>query len=205
LQCVAACCSVLQRVAVCCSVLQCVAVCCSVLQCVAECCQWLFRDSGVWTWRSMRSHVTACECCFVTPGSDPGGACGYMTHSYVIWLIPKYGLRPSSLAAPMGVLICQKYCFVTQGCDPGGACGYMTYSYVIWLIGTWLTHRWYDLLGNGFGGACGYMTHSYVIWLIHMWYDSFICDMIHSWMRVATFFSRRSCGALIIVQGGVAS
>jgi len=34
LQCVAACCNVLQRVAVCCSVLQCVAVCCSVLQCV---------------------------------------------------------------------------------------------------------------------------------------------------------------------------
>jgi len=33
LQCVAVCCSVLQRVAVCCSVLQCVAVCCSVLQC----------------------------------------------------------------------------------------------------------------------------------------------------------------------------
>ena len=56
LQCVAVCCSVLQRVAlnilstitgahavenaciVCCSVLQCVAVCCSVLQCVAVCC-----------------------------------------------------------------------------------------------------------------------------------------------------------------------
>jgi len=37
LQCVAACCSVLQRVAVCCSVLQCVAVCCSVLQCAAVC------------------------------------------------------------------------------------------------------------------------------------------------------------------------
>jgi len=31
LQCVVACCSVLQYVAVCCSVLQCVAVCCSVL------------------------------------------------------------------------------------------------------------------------------------------------------------------------------
>jgi len=37
LQCVAVCCSVLQRVAACCSVLQCVAVCCSVLQCVAVC------------------------------------------------------------------------------------------------------------------------------------------------------------------------
>ena len=45
LQCVAVCCSVLQRVdilksqciAVCCSVLQCVAVCYSVLQCVAVC------------------------------------------------------------------------------------------------------------------------------------------------------------------------
>jgi len=57
LQCVAVCCSVLQRVervlhslilwmcidlyAVCCSVLQCVAVCCSVLQCVAACCKVL--------------------------------------------------------------------------------------------------------------------------------------------------------------------
>jgi len=36
MQCVAACCSVLQRVAACCSVLQCVAVCCSVLQCVSR-------------------------------------------------------------------------------------------------------------------------------------------------------------------------
>jgi len=36
-QCVAACCSVLQRVAACCNVLQCVAVCCNVLQCVATC------------------------------------------------------------------------------------------------------------------------------------------------------------------------
>jgi len=51
LQCVAVCCSVLQRVAVCrsvpwcvavcCSVLQCVAVYCSVSQCVAECCSEL--------------------------------------------------------------------------------------------------------------------------------------------------------------------
>jgi len=63
-QCVAVCCSVLQRVAVCCSVLQCVAVfcsvasmqgcvkeicsatctrCCSVLQCVSACCSVLQR------------------------------------------------------------------------------------------------------------------------------------------------------------------
>jgi len=47
LQCVAACCSVLQCcselqcVAMCCSVLQCAAVCCSVLQCVAVCCSVL--------------------------------------------------------------------------------------------------------------------------------------------------------------------
>jgi len=51
LQCVAVCCSALQRVAlsrdtrglyfVCCSVLQCVAVCCSVLQCGAVCCSVL--------------------------------------------------------------------------------------------------------------------------------------------------------------------
>jgi len=58
LQCVAVCCSVLQRVAVsfcdrnrlcvedapvavCCSVLQCVAVCCSVLQRVTVCCSVL--------------------------------------------------------------------------------------------------------------------------------------------------------------------
>jgi len=41
LQCVAVCCSVLQRVAACCSVLQCVAVCCSVLQRVAACCSVL--------------------------------------------------------------------------------------------------------------------------------------------------------------------
>ena len=40
-QCVAECCSVLQRVAVCCSVLQCVAVCGSTLQCVAVCCSVL--------------------------------------------------------------------------------------------------------------------------------------------------------------------
>jgi len=40
-QCVAVCCSVLQRGAVCCSVLQCVAVCWSVLQCVAVCCSVL--------------------------------------------------------------------------------------------------------------------------------------------------------------------
>jgi len=40
-ECVAVCCSVLQRVAVCCSVLQCVAVCCSVLQRVAVCCSVL--------------------------------------------------------------------------------------------------------------------------------------------------------------------
>jgi len=56
LQCVAACCSVLQlnlwRIhvphpadtgAVCCGVLQCVAVCCSVLQCVAVCCSVLWQ------------------------------------------------------------------------------------------------------------------------------------------------------------------
>ena len=57
LQCVAVCCSVLQRVVVCCSVLQCVEVCCSVLQrvvvcysllqCVAVCC-------------SVLQYVTAC-------------------------------------------------------------------------------------------------------------------------------------------------
>ena len=50
MQCVAVCCSVLQRVAVCCRVLQCVAVwlkvcaeevCCSMLQCVAVCCSVL--------------------------------------------------------------------------------------------------------------------------------------------------------------------
>ena len=40
-QCVAVCCSVLQRVVVCCSVLQCVAVCCSVLQRVVVCCSVL--------------------------------------------------------------------------------------------------------------------------------------------------------------------
>jgi len=40
-QCVAVCCSVLQRAAVCCSVLQCAAVCCSVLQCAAVCCSVL--------------------------------------------------------------------------------------------------------------------------------------------------------------------
>jgi len=40
-QCVAVCCSVLQRSAMCCSLLQCVAVCCSVLQCVAVCCSVL--------------------------------------------------------------------------------------------------------------------------------------------------------------------
>ena len=34
MQCVAECCSALQRVAVCCSVLQCVSVCCNVMQCV---------------------------------------------------------------------------------------------------------------------------------------------------------------------------
>jgi len=39
LQCVAVCCSVLQRVAVCCSVLQRVAACCSVLQRTAVCCR----------------------------------------------------------------------------------------------------------------------------------------------------------------------
>jgi len=38
LQCVAMHCSVLQCIGMCCSVLQCVAVCCSVLQCVAVCC-----------------------------------------------------------------------------------------------------------------------------------------------------------------------
>jgi len=37
LQCVAVCCSVLQRVAVCYRVLQCVGVCCSVLQLVRRC------------------------------------------------------------------------------------------------------------------------------------------------------------------------
>jgi len=68
LQCVAACCSVLQCVAAayhmnkshhagasrcrvfafCCSVLQCVAVCCSVLQCVAVCCSvFAVRCSGI--------------------------------------------------------------------------------------------------------------------------------------------------------------
>ena len=41
LQCVAVCCSMVQRAAVCCSVLQCVAVFCSVLQCVAVCCNVL--------------------------------------------------------------------------------------------------------------------------------------------------------------------
>ena len=35
MQCVAACCSVLQSVAMCCTVLQCVAVCCRVMQCVS--------------------------------------------------------------------------------------------------------------------------------------------------------------------------
>jgi len=39
MQCVAVCCSVLQRAEVCCSELQYVAVCCSVLQCVAVCCE----------------------------------------------------------------------------------------------------------------------------------------------------------------------
>jgi len=41
LQCVAVCCSVVQRVAVCCRALQCVAVCCSLLQCVTVCCSVL--------------------------------------------------------------------------------------------------------------------------------------------------------------------
>ena len=41
MQCVAVCCSVLQRVAVCCSSLQCVAVCCSALHCIAVCCSVL--------------------------------------------------------------------------------------------------------------------------------------------------------------------
>ena len=43
LQRVVACCSVLQRVAACCSVLQCVAACCRVLQCVVVCCIELQR------------------------------------------------------------------------------------------------------------------------------------------------------------------
>jgi len=46
MQCVAVCCSVLQRFAVCCSALQCVAVCCSVLQRVAVCCR-AFCDNKV--------------------------------------------------------------------------------------------------------------------------------------------------------------
>ena len=41
LQCVASCCSVMQRVAFCCSVFQCVSVCCSVLQCITVCCSVL--------------------------------------------------------------------------------------------------------------------------------------------------------------------
>jgi len=50
LQCVAVCCSVLQRVAVHCSVLQCAAVCfCSVLQCAAVCCEDAFIAArGSW-------------------------------------------------------------------------------------------------------------------------------------------------------------
>ena len=40
-QCVAVCCSVLQRELVCCSVWQCVAVCCSVLQGAVVCCNIL--------------------------------------------------------------------------------------------------------------------------------------------------------------------
>ena len=70
LQCVAACCSVLQRVAACvavccsmlqnvavrCSALQCVAVCCSVLQCVAVCALYTnescpeVNSSHLWSW-----------------------------------------------------------------------------------------------------------------------------------------------------------
>jgi len=72
LQCVAVCCSVLQRIAaallciriylticslsslliytVCCSVLQCVAVCCDVLQCVAVCCSVLQPVDSVYVY-----------------------------------------------------------------------------------------------------------------------------------------------------------
>jgi len=92
LQCVAVCCSVLQRVAVrcsngytvCCSVLQCVAVCCSVLQYVAVCCSVLQRVAlraiqGGLTVFAMKDSFIFMPCCIRIHMCD-------MTHAYVTTL-----------------------------------------------------------------------------------------------------------------------
>ena len=60
LQCVAVCCSVLQRVVVRCSVLQCVAVCCNILQRSLQCVTVsgdVEIDDNV-----VKSHVCVCAC-----------------------------------------------------------------------------------------------------------------------------------------------
>jgi len=62
LQCVAVCCSVLQCVSMHCSALQCVAVCCSVLPCVAVCCHVLQCTLEIATYNRMKIFLEAIGC-----------------------------------------------------------------------------------------------------------------------------------------------
>jgi len=90
LQCVAVCCSVLQRVAECCSVLQCVAVCCSVLQCVAVCCSVFTPSYCLINTTRLATKCHCMYCCFSVTKSAVVHRCIWYIHFTLYTLLTLY-------------------------------------------------------------------------------------------------------------------